>query len=95
MGVSPRHPPPSSAGGQAPRSLGVRLLEVACERIGLRRLDDGTGAHGNYRRSALVVERDGGESVPDFDAIEPAADASDAEAERGNGFDLPAPNPFD
>lgn len=54
-----------------------------------------TGAHGSYRRFALVVERDGGESVPDFDALEPTADAGDAEAERGNGFDLCASNPFD
>ena len=58
------------------------------ERLGLRRLEDGTGAHGNYRRFALVVEREGGESVPDFDAIEPTADTGDGEAERANGFIL-------
>ena len=63
------------------------------ERIGLRRLKDGTGAHGSYRRFSLIVEREGGESVPDFDAIEATAD--DGDAERGNGFDLRAPNPFD
>ena len=62
------------------------------ERIGLRRLEDGRGAHGNYRRFALVVEREGGESVPDFDSIEATEDAGDAE--HGNGFELAAPNPF-
>ena len=47
------------------------------ERIGIRRLDDseGKGANGAYRRFALVVEREGGASLPDFDALGPAHDA--------------------
>jgi hypothetical protein len=44
---------------------------------------------------ALVAEREGGESVPDFVAIETAEDAGDTGTEPANGFDLPATNPFD
>ena len=46
------------------------------ERLGIRRLDDGEGERGRYRRYAVVVDRDGGEGqVPDFDAFGPAGDA--------------------
>ena len=72
------------------------------ERIGIRRLEDSKpkGGASAYRRFALVVEREGGASLPDFDALGPAHDSpAEKPPEPKPGpepeLGLAAPNPFD
>lgn len=74
-----------------------RLRPKPGERVGLRRLEDGGKAGSRYRRFALVVDRPVGAEVPDFEALAPASDAGNVEADAGRQAapDAPAFNPFD
>lgn len=74
-----------------------RLRPKPGERVGIRRLEDGGKVGARYRRFALVVDRPVEAEVPDFEALAPASDAGNVEADAGRQAetDAPAFNPFD